>query len=182
MRGRFAERRRLALKETPFTDLAAIIRSGPPPGSARLCGLPGGSCSYSSSDGGTPLKSRSPVRPTQPRRSGGRHSGCDAARLRDTRRRRGAPMRRSGCVVQDRREAVWASVPFTSGPRIIDAGESGAEVACNPARTLWQCRRREQRVRPTPVSRETGRGSGLRRWVRIGHPRTQDPRLLQSYY
>src|SRR5262249_11495580 len=30
--GRFAERRRLALKNTGFTDLVATIRSGPPPG------------------------------------------------------------------------------------------------------------------------------------------------------
>jgi len=30
--GRFAERRRLALRETDFADLVATIRSGPPPG------------------------------------------------------------------------------------------------------------------------------------------------------
>jgi uncharacterized protein (TIGR03085 family) len=34
--GRFAERRRLALKQTPFTDLIATIRSGPPPGFFRI--------------------------------------------------------------------------------------------------------------------------------------------------
>jgi uncharacterized protein (TIGR03085 family) len=34
--GRFAERRRLALKETRFTDLVAMIRSGPPPGFFRI--------------------------------------------------------------------------------------------------------------------------------------------------
>ena len=34
--GRFAERRRLALKETGFTDLVATIRSGPPPGFFRI--------------------------------------------------------------------------------------------------------------------------------------------------
>ena len=34
--GRFAERRRLALKETEFTDLVATIRSGPPPGFFRI--------------------------------------------------------------------------------------------------------------------------------------------------
>lgn len=32
----FAERRRLALKETGFTDLVATIRSGPPPGFFRI--------------------------------------------------------------------------------------------------------------------------------------------------
>jgi len=34
--GRFAERRRLALKKTGFTDLVATIRSGPPPGFFRI--------------------------------------------------------------------------------------------------------------------------------------------------
>jgi uncharacterized protein (TIGR03085 family) len=34
--GRFAERRRVALKETRFTDLVATIRSGPPPGVFRI--------------------------------------------------------------------------------------------------------------------------------------------------
>ena len=34
--GRFAEHRRLALKETRFTDLVATIRSGPPPGFFRI--------------------------------------------------------------------------------------------------------------------------------------------------
>ena len=34
--GRFAERRRLALKETGFTDLVATIRSGPPPGFFKI--------------------------------------------------------------------------------------------------------------------------------------------------
>src|SRR5215475_12100601 len=34
--GRFAERRRRALTETPFSDLVATIRSGPPPGFFRL--------------------------------------------------------------------------------------------------------------------------------------------------
>jgi uncharacterized protein (TIGR03085 family) len=34
--GRFAERRRLALKETPFPDLVASVRSGPPPGFFRI--------------------------------------------------------------------------------------------------------------------------------------------------
>src|SRR5712691_2353037 len=34
--GRFADRRRLALKETGFTDLVATIRSGPPPGFFRI--------------------------------------------------------------------------------------------------------------------------------------------------
>ena len=34
--GRFAERRRLALKETRFTDLVATVRSGPPPGFFRI--------------------------------------------------------------------------------------------------------------------------------------------------
>ena len=34
--GRFAERRRLALKATAFADLVAAIRSGPPPGFFRL--------------------------------------------------------------------------------------------------------------------------------------------------
>ena len=34
--GRFAEQRRLALKETGFTDLVATIRSGPPPGFFRI--------------------------------------------------------------------------------------------------------------------------------------------------
>ncbi len=34
--GRFAERRRLALKDAGFTDLVATIRSGPPPGLFRL--------------------------------------------------------------------------------------------------------------------------------------------------
>jgi uncharacterized protein (TIGR03085 family) len=34
--GRFAERRRLALKATGFTDLVATIRSGPPPGFFRI--------------------------------------------------------------------------------------------------------------------------------------------------
>jgi len=34
--GRFAERRRLALRETGFTDLVATIRSGPPPGFFRI--------------------------------------------------------------------------------------------------------------------------------------------------
>ena len=33
---RLAERRRLALKETGFTDLVAIVRSGPPPGFFRI--------------------------------------------------------------------------------------------------------------------------------------------------
>jgi len=34
--GRFAERRRLALKEIAFADLVATVRSGPPPGFFRL--------------------------------------------------------------------------------------------------------------------------------------------------
>jgi uncharacterized protein (TIGR03085 family) len=34
--GRFAERRRLARKRTPFADLVATIRSGPPPGFFRI--------------------------------------------------------------------------------------------------------------------------------------------------
>jgi uncharacterized protein (TIGR03085 family) len=34
--GRFAERRRLALKETAFPDLVATVRSGPPPGFFRV--------------------------------------------------------------------------------------------------------------------------------------------------
>jgi len=34
--GRFAERRRLALKQTRFTDLVATVRSGPPPGVFRI--------------------------------------------------------------------------------------------------------------------------------------------------
>ena len=34
--GRVAERRRLALKETGFTDLVATVRSGPPPGLFRI--------------------------------------------------------------------------------------------------------------------------------------------------
>ena len=34
--GRFAERRRVALKERAFTDLVATIRSGPPPGFFRI--------------------------------------------------------------------------------------------------------------------------------------------------
>ena len=34
--GRFAERRRLALKDTDFTDLVATVRSGPPPGFFRI--------------------------------------------------------------------------------------------------------------------------------------------------
>jgi uncharacterized protein (TIGR03085 family) len=34
--GRFAERRRLALKETPFPDLVAKVRAGPPPGFFRV--------------------------------------------------------------------------------------------------------------------------------------------------
>jgi uncharacterized protein (TIGR03085 family) len=34
--GRFAERRRLALKTTPFADLVATIRAGPPPGFFRI--------------------------------------------------------------------------------------------------------------------------------------------------
>jgi uncharacterized protein (TIGR03085 family) len=34
--GRFAERRRVALRETGFTDLVATIRSGPPPGFFRI--------------------------------------------------------------------------------------------------------------------------------------------------
>jgi uncharacterized protein (TIGR03085 family) len=34
--GRFAERRRQALKQTAFTDLVATIRSGPPPGVFRI--------------------------------------------------------------------------------------------------------------------------------------------------
>ncbi|HUI49392.1 MAG TPA: TIGR03085 family metal-binding protein [Acidimicrobiia bacterium] len=34
--GRFAERRRLELKESAFTDLVATIRSGPPPGFFRI--------------------------------------------------------------------------------------------------------------------------------------------------
>ncbi len=34
--GRFAERRRLALRATAFTDLVATIRSGPPPGFFRI--------------------------------------------------------------------------------------------------------------------------------------------------
>jgi uncharacterized protein (TIGR03085 family) len=34
--GRFAERRRLALRETDFTDLVATIRSGPPPGFFKI--------------------------------------------------------------------------------------------------------------------------------------------------
>jgi uncharacterized protein (TIGR03085 family) len=34
--GRFAERRRVALKEKRFTDLVATIRSGPPPGFFRI--------------------------------------------------------------------------------------------------------------------------------------------------
>jgi uncharacterized protein (TIGR03085 family) len=34
--GRFAERRRLVLLETGFTDLVATIRSGPPPGLFRI--------------------------------------------------------------------------------------------------------------------------------------------------
>jgi uncharacterized protein (TIGR03085 family) len=34
--GRVAERRRLALRETGFTDLVATIRSGPPPGFFRI--------------------------------------------------------------------------------------------------------------------------------------------------
>src|SRR3982074_1260955 len=37
--GRFAERRRLALKETGFIDLVATIRSGPPPGLFRIRGV-----------------------------------------------------------------------------------------------------------------------------------------------
>ena len=34
--GRFAERRRLAVKQTDFTDLVATVRSGPPPGFFRI--------------------------------------------------------------------------------------------------------------------------------------------------
>lgn len=34
--GRFAERQRLALKQTTFTDLVATVRSGPPPGLFRI--------------------------------------------------------------------------------------------------------------------------------------------------
>ena len=34
--GRFAERRRVGLKETRFTELVATIRSGPPPGFFRI--------------------------------------------------------------------------------------------------------------------------------------------------
>src|SRR5690348_17941114 len=34
--GRFAERRRLGLKETGFSDLVHEIRSGPPPGFFRI--------------------------------------------------------------------------------------------------------------------------------------------------
>jgi uncharacterized protein (TIGR03085 family) len=34
--GRFAERRRVAFKETEFTDLVGTIRSGPPPGVFRI--------------------------------------------------------------------------------------------------------------------------------------------------
>jgi uncharacterized protein (TIGR03085 family) len=34
--GRFAERRRIALKERAFVDLVAIVRSGPPPGFFRM--------------------------------------------------------------------------------------------------------------------------------------------------
>src|SRR6476646_1748573 len=33
---RFAERRRLALKEKGFADLVSIVRSGPPPGFFRI--------------------------------------------------------------------------------------------------------------------------------------------------
>jgi uncharacterized protein (TIGR03085 family) len=34
--GRFAERRRLALKSTAFPDLVATVRTGPPPGFFRI--------------------------------------------------------------------------------------------------------------------------------------------------